>query len=206
MKLPVAVESFKYVAACLVLGALLGWVHYCFWVLGILLSAAILLFFRDPDRVDKHPENVIVAPADGRVVQVKEVVEEGQSWKLVSIFMSPLDVHINYAPVSGKVSGIEYRIGQFLCADRAEASIQNETNILTLETNRTRLKLKQIAGFFARRIVSYSRIGEHVKRGQKIGLIQFGSRVDLFLPPSTEILVQAGQRVRGVLTVLGVEK
>lgn len=204
MRFPVAKEAFKLALCLAILGLVLLKIHLGLSVGCFIFLILVLLFFRDPARV--APQNVtqVISPADGRVLQVKRVEKEGESWNLLSIFMSPLNVHINYAPVEGKVLNIFYSPGSFLKADHEEASLKNESNALMIEGPKIRLMMKQIAGIFARRIICYSKIGDQLKAGQKIGLIQFGSRVDLYLPLSVEVKVKPGEKVRGAQTVLGV--
>ena len=198
--LPTAAVALPGTAACLV-----GWPV----VGGMLLvvAAAVLLFFRDPERRIPEGEGLVVSPADGRVVEIAPSAEEekgeGGPRVRVSIFLSLFNVHINRAPVAGKVTGIRYRPGQFLAAYRSLASIRNEQNRLDLACGSRRLTVVQIAGVIARRIVCRARVGDHLRRGERIGLIQFGSRVDLFLPATVELRVQVGDRVQGGSSILG---
>jgi phosphatidylserine decarboxylase len=164
-------------------------------------------FFRDPERRTPGGEGLIVSPADGRVVEVKEVAK-GRLWEgpgtRVSIFLSVLDVHVNRAPVPGRVEQIEYQKGNFYAAYLERASEQNEQNALRITDAKGRsLTLVQIAGVLARRIVCYVRQGDALSQGQRLGLIMFGSRVDLFLPRGLKVEVVKGQRVKGGETVIG---
>lgn len=166
----------------------------------------LLYFFRDPARRPPVETGSIVSPADGRVVTVVEVDEPfflGDRAIQVSIFMSPLDVHVNRTPVSGKVAYKKYYPGKFLPAFRDKASLDNEQMHLGIETAKGRVLMKQIAGTLARRIVCYPELGETVEAGQRMGLIKLGSRLDLFLPPDAEVKVRVGERVRAGQTVLG---
>ncbi len=204
MRLPFAKEALQLALPLAILGLIL-------WRWSIPLATGcfvflilVLLFFRDPKRIPPQDITQVVAPADGRVLQIKKMDLDEQSWNLISIFMSPLNVHINYAPIEGEVQKIRYLPGSFLKADHQNASLQNESNALTIQGQKIQLIMKQVAGIFARRIVCYSKIGDKVKAGQKIGLIQFGSRVDLYLPESIEVKVNVGDRVKGAQTILGV--
>jgi phosphatidylserine decarboxylase len=163
-----------------------------------LLAAFCLYFFRDPDRA--IPDGAVaVSPADGKVVAVH--AEDAASSR-ISIFLNIFDVHVNRAPIAGTVTNVEYTKGQFLVASREIASAQNERNTLTIEGAGTRVGFSQIAGLIARRIVCYKIPGDQVEKGERVGLIKFGSRVDIFLGPEWEITVKPGQRVAGGSSIL----
>ena len=168
-----------------------------------ILAAFCLNFFRDPDRT--IPEGrVAVSPADGKVVSVKEM-SPGQT--RVSIFMNVFDVHVNRSPIAGVIRDIKYRPGKFLNAAYDEAATDNEQNILSVEDkDGTKVVFSQIAGLIARRIICYKQPGEAVKTGERIGLIKFGSRVDVFFGPEWNIGVQPGERVTAGLSVLAKRK
>jgi phosphatidylserine decarboxylase len=164
-----------------------------------------LWFFRDPERAAPPDERLVVSPADGRVVAVVQEREERilhAPATRVSIFMSPLDVHVNRNPVSGTVELVRHTAGKFGAAFADKASLDNERNALLLESGGRRYLLVQIAGALARRIVCRVRPGDRVRRGERFGMIMFGSRVDLFLPPGVEPRVQRGDRVRAGTTVV----
>jgi phosphatidylserine decarboxylase len=171
----------------------------------VVISLLLLYFFRDPERHPPAGDGLFVAPADGQVMTIRQVEEpiflQGLAVQ-ISIFMSVLNVHVNRAPIAGEVAFRQYRAGRFLPAYRPEASTENESNLLGLIKGETRVLIKQIAGILARRIVCWSSIGERLARGQRFGLIKFGSRVELFLPPDVEVLVTIGDRVRAGETVL----
>lgn len=204
----VAKEGYRFilVAALLAVFALiLGWE----WMgLGLgLLALAFLGFFRDPERVPPEGDGLILSPADGKVVGIQQAekgeLSEGAGTR-VSIFLSPLDVHVNRAPVKGRVESIRYRAGKFFAAYREKASQDNERNALSIvDTRGRKLGVVQIAGVMARRIVCYVRSGDSLEQGQRLGMIMFGSRVDLFLPESSRVEVVEGQRVKGGETVIG---
>ena len=173
----------------------------------VLAVAALgcLGFFRDPEREAPELPGAVLAPADGRVMVVTEVVDPwvGPGTR-VSIFLSPLDVHINRAPTGGLVKNVEYTAGRFLAAYRPEASEHNERCAVSLDGERARLTVTQISGVLARRIVCRVRPGDTLRAGERYGLIRFGSRTDLVVPTGTEVRVRVGDRVRGGETVMGV--
>ena len=206
MRIPVAAEGWPFifppaVAACIL--ALMGW-HIVAGVLAV-MALAFLAFFRDPERTAPRLPGAVLAPADGKVMGVAEVEDRwvGRAVRL-SIFLSPLDVHVNRAPTAGIVRDVEYVPGRFLAAYRPEASEQNERCTVALELDATRLSVRQISGVLARRIVCRVRPGDTLQAGQRYGLIRFGSRTDLLVPPGTELRVKVGDRVRGGETVMGV--
>lgn len=169
------------------------------------LALAFLAFFRDPDRTAPDLPGAVLAPADGRVMVITEALDPwvGPAVR-VSIFLSPLDVHVNRAPVGGLVKNVEYVAGRFLAAYRPEASDQNERCAVSLDGDRARVTVTQISGVLARRIVCRVRPGDTLRAGQRYGLIRFGSRTDLVLPRGTELRVRVGERVRGGESVMGV--
>jgi phosphatidylserine decarboxylase len=174
-------------------------------VLG-LATLAIAAFFRDPERSIPTGEGLVVSPADGRVVKIAAVSDSsfGDTPTRVSIFLSPLDVHINRMPVSGKIEEVGYRPGKFLAAYKEEASERNEQNALKIVDNDGRsLGVVQIAGVVARRIVCRVKPGDRLARGDRFGLIMFGSRTDIHLPKGCRVQVVEGQKVKGGETILG---
>lgn len=167
-----------------------------------LLAAFVVYFFRDPERQVPSDPAVVVAPADGRVVQLVEESHEGQPGIRLSIFLSLWDVHVNRAPVGGRLARVERRSGRFHLAFRPEASVENEQSVLHFETDRGPLVVKQIAGWLARRVVVWKQEGDMVTKGERIGMIRFGSRVDLWLPQSVQVVVQPGEHVRAGSSVV----
>ena len=141
-------------------------------------------------------------PADGRVVEIRTLEHQGRPVRRISIFLSPFDVHVNRAPIAGFIRDVQYSPGRFRMAARPEASIENESNLVTVEGPEGVIAFKQIAGLVARRIVFWKKQGDHVARGERVGLIKLGSRVDLFLDESWEVLVPRGKRVRAGSTIL----
>lgn len=170
----------------------------------LVLAAFMAYFFRDPRRTAPDDPSVVVSPADGRVTRVERVSPaQEDSPTLVSIFLSPFDVHINRSPIAGEVTDVVYTKGRFRMATREDASIVNEQNALTIRGERVTVVCKQIAGILARRIVCWKRAGEKVELGERIGLIKFSSRTDLLLPREIDVQVKAGDRVRGGVTIVG---
>jgi phosphatidylserine decarboxylase len=159
-------------------------------------------FFRNPRRSIPLEPGLVLAPADGRVTLVQQA-GENETESLVSIFLSPFDVHINRAPIEGEIVDISYKTGEFLMATRDDSRLRNEQNRLTIQGKEITVKCTQIAGVLARRIVCWKRRGEGVKCGEPFGMIKFGSRTDLVMPASVEILVRAGMHVRGGETIIG---
>lgn len=187
---------------------LLGWLIAppFFWGAGVLLflAAFVAFFFRDPERDVSLDEKTIVSPADGLVVVVKPVdPQNSQAGTLISIFLSIFDVHVNRSPMAGTITSYDYKPGKFLVATKERASIENEQTIITVENRYAKIMFKQIAGLIARRIVFWKKTGDQIKRGERIGYIKFGSRMDVVLPPQVEVLVKKGQRAKGGVTILG---
>jgi phosphatidylserine decarboxylase len=178
-----------------------------FWpvALGLgILAAFMAYFFRDPERQAPSDPSVVVAPADGRVTRVKPVAAgDESSATVVSIFLSPFDVHINRAPIGGKITNVSYARGKFLMATNENASLVNEQNALTIEGEKITVVCKQIAGILARRIVCWKQAGDRVALGERFGLIKFSSRTDILLPANVEVLVAEGVRVQGGTTIIG---
>lgn len=170
----------------------------------VVLAAFMAFFFRDPRRQPPTDANLVVAPADGRVTRVRPVGDLSErSSNVISIFLSPFDVHINRAPIAGKITNVAYTRGKFLMATDENASVVNEQNALTIEGERITVVCKQVAGILARRIVCWKQVGERVDLGERFGLIKFSSRTDVLLPANVEILVAEGARVKGGTTVIG---
>jgi phosphatidylserine decarboxylase len=188
----VVIYGIYYGAALIAAGALVTWLlSWPFAVPLYILAAFCLYFFRDPDRL--IPEGpVAVAPADGKVVAIKP---DQAGANRISIFLNIFDVHVNRTPIAGKIACIKYQKGQFLVASKEQASHSNEQNIVTVQGDGTSIVFKQIAGLIARRIVCYKKPGDIVDIGERIGLIKFGSRVDVFLGPEWDVAVRAGEHV-----------
>lgn len=168
----------------------------------VFLALFVFSFFRDPERVIPAEPGAVVSPADGRVVVVSNEENGGRAGQRVSIFLAIWNVHVNRAPAAGTITKMEYRPGKFLAAMKERASFENEQNVFTLSTAAGEMVFKQIAGLIARRVVSWKKQGEEVARGERIGLVRFGSRVDVWLPKDAEILVKLGENVKGGSSVL----
>ena len=203
----IAREGWPHILILLALGGVLLFFRF-YWLGGIIVFLGLFttFFFRDPDRKVLQDPRLAVSPADGKVVQVMPAPEGSPlgpgSWQ-VSIFLSVFDVHINRAPIAGRVAKVDYHKGEFLPAFDHKASTRNEQNTVTIADGNTRVVFKQIAGLIARRIVFTKRVDDPVARGERVGMIKFGSRVDVFLPPDFRVAVKVGDRVQGGVSVLG---
>lgn len=168
----------------------------------LVLALLVLNFFRDPERAVPSEPDAIACPADGRVVEIHEERYEGRAVRRVSIFMSPLDVHVNRSPIAGVIESVRYQKGAFHVASQARASVENEQNVFSVRGSQGQVVVRQIAGVLARRIVFWKKPGDALKRGERFGLIKFGSRVDVLLDPAAEINVRIGEHVRAGSTTL----
>lgn len=195
-------DGYKFALPPLIVGIALMALRW--WWAGILVALGIfvLYFFRDPERQIPADPDAVVSPADGRVVEIVDEPQSGKSGKRISIFLSVFDVHVNRSPVGGKIARMEYTHGRFMAAWKGKASAENEQNLIAIETPGGQMQFKQIAGWVARRIVVWKKIGDEVKIGERVGMIRFGSRVDVWLPADAEILVQRGQHIAGGATQL----
>jgi phosphatidylserine decarboxylase len=172
--------------------------------LPVLLALFFLWFFRDPERTIPTGPGEIVSPADGVVTQAEWIETSGGSRLRISVFLSVFDVHVNRAPVSGTVKVVEYREGRFLNAMNSLSAVVNEQTLVVLDTGTCEISYKQIAGLLARRIVCTVKVGDRIQRGQRVGMIKFGSRVDVLLPADAVPKVDSGSRVRGGSSILAV--
>lgn len=210
MRLPIAPEGRAFVGVPFFLGALslatagAGGAVFA-WAGWTLLAGAgfCAFFFRDPERHPPGDAAAVLAPADGRVTEAGPADEGEPGGQRVSIFLSIFDVHINRAPAAGEIRAVRYRQGAFRAAFRRDAAERNERNELEMTTERGTVRIRQIAGVVARRIVCRVRAGDRLAPGERFGLIRFGSRTDLLLPAGVTLSVRAGDRVRGGLTVIG---
>jgi phosphatidylserine decarboxylase len=189
---------FFFVMIALVLG---------YWPIALLLlgiAAFIIYFFRDPDCIPPTETNIIVAPSHGRITRIR-ALEPGNphAGNVISIFMSPLDVHVNRAPIAGEITDVTHTKGRLRSAMREDSGLTNEQNALTIKGPKIEVVCKQIAGVLARRIVCWKRAGDQVALGERFGMIKFSSRTDLVLPPEVEIVAREGMRVRGGATIIG---
>ena len=207
-KIPIALEGWPFILIPAILAEILALAGWGWWAL--LFFAATLFcvwFFRDPERYHNPEDNIVVSPADGKIIHIGLVEKSpirGQKSLKISIFMSVLNVHVNRFPVSGKVISRDYRPGKFLNASFDKASDLNERLTLLVESdNGSEVEVAQIAGLIARRIVCYVEPGDSLEAGQRYGLIRFGSRVDLYLPPDTEIQTGLGAKIIAGRDILG---
>jgi phosphatidylserine decarboxylase len=205
---PIHKEGYPFVLIAAVLAFLLGSLWSPLGWIGAMITAWICYFFRDPPRVTPVRDGLVVSPADGRISLITTAVPPAEldlpqePMRRVSVFMNVFDCHVNRAPVSGKITQIVYTPGLFLNAELDKASEDNERSALVLDTDGTRIGVVQIAGLVARRIVSFVKEGDTLGAGERFGLIRFGSRVDVFLPLDTQVLVGPGQVAVAGETVL----
>ena len=197
-------DGYKFAAIPLLVGIVAFVLHWN-WFGGVLifLGFFVMFFFRDPERNPPADQDTIVSPADGRVMEVVEESRDGKPGRRISVFLSIFDVHVNRSPVAGRITNIEYRTGKFYAAMRGRASAENEQNAFYVQSERGEVVFKQIAGWVARRIVCWKSSGDSVMRGERVGMIRFGSRMDIWLPEAVEIVVRPGQHVAGGTSVLG---
>ena len=197
-------ESIPYISVPVLLGV--GAAVFGFWYVALLLLFVALFmafFFRDPKRVPPSDPDVVVSPADGRVTRIGASGAGGDASTVISIFLSPLDVHINRSPIPGKIVDVIYSPGKFLMATNQKASLVNEQNALTIQGEKITVVCKQIAGILARRVVCWKGKGDSLGLGERFGMIKFSSRTDVLLPANVIVTVREGQRVRGGTTVIG---
>jgi len=199
----IAKDAYRFLIPLLA-GALLA------FLLGLHVTAAVILFlaafvaffFRNPKRKIPDDPRIIVSPADGRVVKIEHV---GNVTRM-SIFLSIFNVHVNRSPIAGRIEAIDYRPGKFKAAFNHAASVENERNVIMVVQGNIKLVFTQIAGLVARRIVCWKKVGDRVEKGELVGLIRFGSRVDILFPAGTEVTVEKGTKVRGGSTPIGIIK
>jgi phosphatidylserine decarboxylase len=198
-------DGIYYALAMLLGAAILGWLTVpALAVIPCALGAFFLWFFRDPERAIPQLPHAVVSPADGKVTTAALTEVAGERRIRVSIFMNVFDVHVNRSPVSGLITACEYRRGRFDNAMSAASVEANEQSICTLRTDEGQTVIfKQIAGLLARRIVFNRRVGERLERGERVGLIKFGSRCDVLLPPESQLAVRVGEKVKGGSSILG---
>jgi len=196
-------DGYFYGLGLVVAGFVVGWVAQPAWALAPLLLAIFFLwFFRDPERAIPDAAGAVVSPGDGKVTEVARVTLDGEQKVRISIFLSVFDVHVNRSPITGIVREVRYQRGKYLNAMNPASAEQNEQNIVTVEGDGQVVVFKQIAGLLARRIVFHPKVGDRLERGQRVGLIKFGSRVDVLLEAAASPQVSIGDRVRGGTSVL----
>ena len=197
----------RWIFAVLIVAGLAAWgIGWSWvWIIALLLTLFCLNFFRDPDRIVPDEPGTIVAAADGTVADIVEIDEPEvlkAKCKRVGIFLSVFDVHVNRAPCEGRVAFLKHTPGLFLDARRADCSLKNESMLWAFEGPRGTIVVKQITGAIARRIVAWSKLGDTLKKGDRFGMIRFGSRTEIYLPVASEITVKVGDKVKGGATVV----
>jgi len=196
-------DGYLYALALIAAAVLVGWFATPAWALVPgLLAGFFLWFFRDPERVIPDAAGAVVSPGDGKVTDVSFVTVGGEKQARISIFLSVFDVHVNRSPIAGVVREVRYQRGKFLNAMNQASAEQNEQNIVRVEGDGQVVVFKQIAGLLARRIVFHPKVGDRLERGQRVGLIKFGSRVDVLCDAGAALQVKVGDRVRGGASVL----
>ena len=197
-------DGIYYALGMAVVAAAIGWLTHSFFLsaLPLLLGAFFLWFFRDPERTIPTGDGLIVSPADGKVTEVAATMLNGAPYTRISIFLNVFDVHVNRSPISGVIKSAVYKKGQFGNAMAPSSANDNEQNIVTLEGDGMTVVFKQIAGLLARRIVFNPKPGAKLARGQRVGMIKFGSRTDVIFPQPAEISVKLGDRVKGGSSIL----
>ncbi len=195
-------DAYHYALPMLGVAVLLAWIAGPVWAVApLVLTIFFLWFFRDPERMIPDASGAVVSPADGKVTDISVVERDGLPRTRISIFLNIFDVHVNRSPIAGTINAVEYRRGRFRNA-MGSVSDENEQNIVTVKGDGHEIVFKQIAGLLARRIVFNKRVGDPVKRGERVGLIKFGSRVDVILDSSAQLQVHVGSKVRGGASVL----
>jgi phosphatidylserine decarboxylase len=196
-------DGYYYALPMLAAGGLIAWIAGVAWAIpAVLLAAFFLWFFRDPERLVTDAVGAVVSPADGKITAVSPVLVGGKPQTRISIFLNVFNVHVNRSPIDGVIREARYQRGKFINAMDALSADQNEQNIVTVEGEGQTVVFKQIAGLLARRIVFNKQVGDHVGRGERVGLIKFGSRVDVLLDPSVNVKVKTGDHVKGGASVL----
>lgn len=196
-------DGYYYGLGFIAAAGVVGWLAGGFWAVPLgVLAAFFLWFFRDPERAIPGGAGRVVSPADGKVTAIAPVNQAGHSQTRISIFLNVFDVHVNRSPIEGVISGAHYRKGKFLNAMNPASAEHNEQNEITVEGEGHAVVFTQIAGLLARRIVFNRKVGDRVQRGERIGLIKFGSRVDVLLPASANLEIKVGDRVKGGSSVL----
>jgi len=196
-------DGYYYGLALFGVAALVAWLTSLAWgIPALVLAAFFLWFFRDPERVIPATAGAVVSPADGKVTDVSTVETEAGTRRRISIFLSVFDVHVNRSPIAGIIRDARYQRGQFRNAMGAASAQHNEQNIITVEGEGQTLVFKQIAGLLARRIVFTKKVGDRVERGERVGMIKFGSRTDILLEAGANVQAKVGDRVKGGFSVL----
>mgnify|MGYP000684018732 FL=1 len=206
MRIPIAKDGYVFIFPLAVLTGIF-WALSWFWVTGLFVGLFLFVtwFFRDPERSVPEDPNAIVSPGDGKIVEIISEKDPllDEAYTRVSIFLNVFNVHVNRVPISGKIQATRYNPGKFFNAASHKASLDNEQSAILLNNGHVTILVKQIAGLIARRIVCWAEEGDEYQRGQRFGLIRFGSRVDIFLPEGTDIKVEIGDIVSGGSSIIG---
>src|ERR1700757_1937959 len=196
-------DGYYYALGLIAAAVLVGSLANPLWaIIPCLLAVFFLWFFRDPERAIPQEPGALVSPADGKVTDVSAVNTEGGKRTRISIFLSVFDVHVNRSPIAGVIRDVRYQRGKFLDARSPDCAEQNEQNIVTVEGDGQQIVFKQIAGLLARRIVFTPKLGDHLERGERVGLIKFGSRTDVLFDREARVNVKVGDRVKGGASIL----
>jgi phosphatidylserine decarboxylase len=196
-------DGYYYALALVGVAVLMGWLAGPLWSLpACLLALFFLWFFRDPERAIPDSAGAVVSPADGKVTDVSSILVDSVQRTRISIFLSVIDVHVNRSPLAGVIREVRYQKGKYLNAMNPASAEHNEQNAVTVEGDGQTVVFKQIAGLLARRIVFNKKVGDRVERGERVGLIKFGSRVDVLLDSSATMQIKVGDRVKGGASVL----
>ena len=207
MRIPVAKEGWPFIVPAFAAAAA-AYYFAPMWAFAVLLMLAVFIvnFFRDPERAVPDDPDAVICPADGRVIKVEKVMDDrftGKKALVVCVFMNVFNVHVNRAPVRGRIKEIRYNKGRFFPADKEKASLENEQNAVFIESEKGLVVANQIAGLVARRIVCRKKVGDELEKGERFGLIRFGSRVDVFMPAAAVASVKVGDKVKAGSSVLG---
>jgi phosphatidylserine decarboxylase len=198
-------DGIYYGLALIAVAVLVAWLTIAaLAAIPLLLAAFFLWFFRDPERRIPAVQSAIVSPADGKITEISAIEENGERRTRISIFLNVFDVHVNRSPVSGVIEDVRYQKGQFRNAMGAASAESNEQNVVTIRSDAGTVVMKQIAGLLARRIVFNKKVGDTLERGERVGLIKFGSRTDVIFPATAEMKVSMGDRVKGGSTLLAI--
>ena len=196
-------DGYYYAAPLVLAAVLVGWFASPVWAApAVLLAVFCLWFFRDPERAVPQKAGAIVSPGDGKVTDISNILVGGAERKRISIFLNVFNVHVNRSPIGGDIREVRYQKGKFLNAMGANCADENEQNIVTVEGEGQTVVFKQIAGLIARRIIFTKKVGDRVARGERVGMIKFGSRVDVIMDADVRIAVKVGDHVRGASTIL----
>jgi phosphatidylserine decarboxylase len=208
-RVPVVKEGYPFIFFAALLTVTVAMLHITsVAILGLIATGFVLYFFRDPQRIVPSDPKTVVSPADGFVIEIKEMSPPDVSsldvlYRRISVFMTVFDVHVNRSPCSGKILKVHHEPGKFLAAQKSDAPLRNERNTVIIETSQgERIVVVQVAGLIARRIVFWHQEGSEIRKGERIGMIRFGSRVDLYVPLNWEVKVSRGQRVKAGETIL----